>query len=318
MNDTRWKIFADIIAWARVNAPRLQETVPILPSSWVNGGVPHFVSDTVMPREVYGYAHCTSSGGLVLLRNPWIHSVDYALRLDESIGLGSGASGLSVVSLYPEVRVYGEGLNFGDTLSIPMARYETVVLSIGERRSPAGLEPAAPALAGLGSVNVARNEKTRVEFTGVGGLDGIEPVEDTRPTVRLLVEAAVEVCAPNAELVVLAEASIPPTAPTGRVLVNGVEREPSVTCSETGWSVTNQSRPENWVFLRYPLSHGTNAISVELCAGTEPQTLSVWVLSSKPGNRKPAAYPNALPQPEEIYLESAALVEPFATADVTG
>ena len=43
----------------------------------------------------------------------------YSLRLDAGSGLCRETSGISAVSIYPETRVYGKDLKFGDTLGSP-------------------------------------------------------------------------------------------------------------------------------------------------------------------------------------------------------
>ena len=92
MNDARWDALAGLLRWARKNADVLEETVPLLPVSWQQGGVPHFSDEAVMPREPYGYAHVKDNVGLVVLRNPWIAPQSYALKLDRRLGFSSTAS----------------------------------------------------------------------------------------------------------------------------------------------------------------------------------------------------------------------------------
>lgn len=320
MNDARWKSFAGIISWARANVPTLRETRPILPASWQNGKVPQFAEDAVMPREPYGYAHCDGVQGLVELRNPWIAGCDYFLKLDSELGLSSQAAGLSVVSLYPEARVYGQNLNFGDTLSVPLASYETVVLSIAPDQSVSGISTAAESLSGFGRVSLTRCEKAYVNYSeaqGAFGPDWTSMVGDAANGVRLLVDADVEVTAPESELLVLVEGSTEVTTPAGHILVNGVEVEPTVSGSSNGWSATVRSAVNHWKFMRVPLTAGQNAISMELYSGSAPQTISAWVWAKKSGNATSLGYPNVLPQPEDISLQSACLVEPFDAVDVT-
>lgn len=314
MNDARWKTFAKILSWARKNEAILEETQPILPESWLNGVVPQFDENAEMPREPYGYAHFKGKSGLVGLRNPWITGRSYSLKLDASLGLSPDADGLSVVSLYPEVRAYGQNLRFGQTLNVPLAPYETLVLSVAPNQHTAGISPAADALHGLGKVNISRIEKTRVEFADsqeAFGPDWTSLLGNMKSAVRLNVEAKVEITAPQAELLVLVEGETPPTAPMGSIRINGVETKPVVTGSITGWAATQQPQHGHWTFLRVPLITGTNTIAIDLYAGTGAEKISAWVWAKKAGRSETADYKNALPEPEEISLQSVAIVEPF-------
>ena len=91
----------------------------------------------------------------MLLRNPWIATSSYSLRLDGDSGLCRETSGISAVSIYPETRVYGKNLKFGDTLEVRLAPYETVVLSLG---------PSQP-LDGLADVSGPRHRSVRATVT---------------------------------------------------------------------------------------------------------------------------------------------------------
>ena len=130
MNDLRWKNLAGVMNWARKNASITRQTVPLLPATWIKEGVPSFTSEGVMPREPYGFVHWKGNECLIEIRNPWIVPATYALKLDRAGGAPAGVKELSAVSLYPEIRLYGKGLGFGDTLNVPLAPYETVVLSL--------------------------------------------------------------------------------------------------------------------------------------------------------------------------------------------
>ena len=140
--------FLQVVAQERAAA---QETEPILPATWAMGDVPRFTHAAPMPREPYGYAHFGGPEGLVALRNPWIEPANYKLKLDGALGVPAGAKGLTVVSLYPEARVYGKNVSFGDTLRVPLAPYETVVLSLAKGLKYRGL-PGALDVVGKGVV----------------------------------------------------------------------------------------------------------------------------------------------------------------------
>jgi len=72
----------------------------------------------------------------VLLRNPWIEPQTYTVKLAIDPYVAAGATRLSAVSIYPEARVYGTDLKPGDTLNVPLAPYETVVLAFDAAKPP--------------------------------------------------------------------------------------------------------------------------------------------------------------------------------------
>lgn len=68
-----------------------------------------------------------------------------------------------------------------------------------------------------------------------------------------------------------------------------------------------------WVFLKAPLQNGDNKISLNLDLPGSKLKVSVWAWAKKPGNTSTNSYPNTLPQPEDISLESVNLVDSFTT-----
>ena len=141
-----WTTIADGITWMCRNARLLKNTQALLPAAWQNGRVPKLdYYYTPAPREPYGYAHFDAESGLVLLRNPWIAHQVYALKLTAGCGLAPTAAGLSAVSLYPENRLYGTSLRWGDTLQVPLKPYETLVLEIGAHQASTGAPRLRPA-----------------------------------------------------------------------------------------------------------------------------------------------------------------------------
>jgi hypothetical protein len=320
MDEGRWKALAQFLKWSRVNAPLLGETTAILPEAWRGGKVPHFAEDGTMSRGPYGYAHWKQGRGLVALRNPWIAPQSMALRLDESLGVERGAKQIAVVSLYPEARVYGSGVRFGDTVQVPLAPYETVVLALEKKARVGGL-PRASDVVGRGVVVEKTNrEFNRVEFEGGGqalGPDWTSPGPSGSKGVELRLDAEVTVGTPSAELLVLAEGVQALSEPVEQSLqVDGKEVALAPSSSETGWSATGQPVKEHWLFLRAPVPGGKHQVSLKLLWGDAPMRLSAWVWASKPGGALPA-YPNALPSPESISLDAQPLLSPTESAAAT-
>jgi hypothetical protein len=315
LSDARWKALAELLKWARANATLLGETVPLLPRSWQTGKIPRFTDDGAMPREPYGYAHVKDHVGLVALRNPWIAPQTYALRLDGSLGFSPPAEALSAVSLYPEPRIYGEGLKLGDTLEVPLAPYETIVLSIDARPAARDLPRTASAVRSHVKVTRCDHRLQRVAFQDSLqwlGPDWTSLLGDAKSAIHLTLNAKLDLTAPQGELLVLCEGKKAPTAPIGRAKVNGREVKPSTASSATGWSATLLPTHEHWTFLRIPLAPGANEISLDQFAADDSATISAWVWATKPGGS--SAYPNSLPQPESISLDGAALIAPVEVA----
>lgn len=317
MDGARWKSLAAVLRWARNNADALGVTSPLLPVAWQSGPIPQFTDAGTMPREPYGYAHLAGDRGLVVLRNPWIARQTYRLALDRSLGLAPDARELSVVSLYPEPRRYAAGLKYGDPLEVPLAPYETVVLRVGPSASDPNVPPVAEAVGAQLSVLDAKPQLTRVAFRGEAagvGPDWTCPLGDAATAVRLNLDARVRVNAPRAELLLLCEGDKPQMAPLGSVRVNGAKVETTVANSALGWSATGLATQGHWVFLRVPLVAGENQIALEEYLNADCRQVSAWVWATKPGAVTESS--EALPQPEQLSLDSVALLEPVEVASL--
>ncbi len=306
MSDRRWKSLADLLKWARANAPLLQETEPLLPESWLQGKTPRFTNDSPMPREPYGYAHWGDGKGLVALRNPWITPQTFKLKL------GALAKDSSAVSIYPEPRLYMRDLRSGDTIDVPLAPYETVVLSIG-RNATEGLPDASKVERRIKS-DVTERALTRVKLDGAGeafGPDWTDPMAGAESGTSLSLEADVTVEAPDADLLVLLEGTSSQNAPYCRLLVDGKERPMTMSGSDAGWAATGLPKPEHWLFLTAPLRSGKNRIKLDLLAGDECQKLSAFIWAKMPG--KPG---QPLPAPEMVSRDAVPLLEPIETRTI--
>jgi hypothetical protein len=323
MDDSRWSALAELLRWARKNAEALGETVPLLPASWRKGSMPCFSDQGTMPREPYGYAHVAGRCGLVALRNPWIAPQTYSLKLDAGLGFSPAAADLTAVSLYPEPRLYGEKLKFGDTLVVPLAPYETVVLSLGRLNGSKDLGAAgklprvSPAQSAL-EVLACRPTVQRVTFQGSQaplGPNWTCRLGDVRSAVRFALDAKVRLAAPQAELLVLCEGAKPPAAPVGRLSIDHRDVEFQTTSSASGWSATGLPAHEHWTFLQAPLVAGEHEISLDQFAGGDCTKISAWVWATKRGGGA-GAWPNSLPQPEVLSLGGAALLAPTQCASL--
>jgi hypothetical protein len=312
MNDLRWKQFALLVKWARQNAEILQTTEPLLPRSWQDGKCPKLTDDARMPREPYGYAHWREDRGIVMLRNPWIEPQTYPVRLAVNSYAASGGAGLTAVSIYPEARVYGTDLKPGDTLNVPLAPYETVVLSFDAARPPANVPSASKSIGRRIDIAVAKNETSLEKFTGSAdtlGVDSTCVTGNASSAIRVNLEATVTTDAP-ADLLILVEDKDPPIDPLCRLMVNGKEAVLSSGGSETGWAASSIGKHERWLFLTSPLPQGKSLVSLDLLTRGGAPMVSTWVWAKKAGSGDNNPLPNALPQPEMISLDGVALLKP--------
>jgi hypothetical protein len=286
MSEDRWRKFAGLVKWFRRNSDVLSETQALLPKSWSAGKVPKLNVDARMPREAYGYAHWKGNRSLVVIRNPWIEPQTFELKVDGISSKAVQAKTLSAVSLYPQVRLYGRDLKVGGRLTVPLAPYETVVLSVGPDQTLRGLQPVG---------EVIRN---RIRATDVKhSIDG----------VRFDLKAEVEVDAPLAELLILLESS-KPVADSQRcsIFIDGKETTYTSINSEDGWSASHRTKAEHWLFLKVPLGKKQD-IRLELVASREVSDISTWVWAKSRFQTGLAEYPNRLPVPEVISLDGQCL-----------
>jgi len=313
MNASRWKALAGFLQWSRRNASLLEETAPILPPAWRDGKVPKFSNDAPMPREPYGYAHWKAGKGLVTLRNPWIAPQVQSLRLDETLGVEMGAKKVDVLSLYPEPRLYAREVRPGDVLEIPLAPYETVVLSIAAGQRLRGLPNAVEVVRRKVLAEKTSCEVRRLKFEESApalGPDWISPFPSGSSALELALDGEVTVDAPAAELLLVAEAGQRVSEPAeARLLVDGKEVALTASSSATGWAATGQPVREHWLFLKGSVPGGYHRLALKLLGEDAPLMLSVWVWASKPGGTLPD-YPNALPAPEIVSLDAQPLLGP--------
>ncbi|MHB0999993.1 MAG: alpha-galactosidase [Armatimonadota bacterium] len=318
MDDARWRMLAGLIKWARKNATILRETQPILPASWQGGKIPKIDYVAPMPREPYGYAHWKSNKGLIAVRNPWIVPQKISLKLDETLGVPSTAKGLSAVGLYPEPRFYGKGLNFGDTIEVPLAPYETVVLSIGTRQRLSGLPAVDDIIGRQITSTVSKSELKRITLPG-------QPEGESGFTLNL--DAQVTVKSPQAKLLLLLEGDKKvPGSPACNVRINGKKSRVKEKFTIESWAEAEKYRNiafaassiapcERWRFVEVPLQQGKSDISIELLTGSDCSKVSAWVWATRPGGGI-SEYPNSLPEPDILSMDGVALLQTIETSSI--
>lgn len=308
MDEKRWRMIAGTINWAKKNASVIQNTRVLLPVSWRKNNVPKFKSDaSTMPYEPYGYSHCDKNRGLIELRNPWIKNCEYELKIDSFSGFSKDARKFNLVSIYPEVRIYAKEINYGDQINIPLAPYETLVLAPSAGISTDELPEAKNSLKGFGRIKVNKVEKAFIK-TESDQPDSNLPAQNTAAKLKLSMDGSVEVKSQEADLLILLEGNTDNYVPEGTISINGRPSEFSLCESGKGRFKVNRKL---WVFLKTPLIQGENSISLDLLLPKSPLKVSVWSWAKKPGNLSQEKYPNILPQPEDISIESVNLVEAF-------
>ena len=310
MNDARWKSFAELLKWAEKNSGILQSTRPLLPTTWLKRKTPHFTDGATMPREPYGFAHCNGSKGLIMLRNPWVAKASYTVKLDKSIGLSPGSRSLSGVSIYPEARFYFRDLKYGDSVDIQLAPYETIVISVGPGTPKSKAPLASDSIGNQISAVISKQDFTRVTFkddTGKFGADWTSTMGDSPSAIRMNIDAEVTSSAADNQLLILLEAEKSPVRSDCKVVVNGKDAVVENLASSAGWSATGLTAPEHWMFIKASIPQGRSNVSIRLLAGNECRRISAWVWATKPG--VDASYPNAIPAPELVSLDSYPLLK---------
>jgi hypothetical protein len=263
-----------------------------------------------MPREPYGYAHFVGEEGLVHLRNPWVAESSYTVKLDASVGFPEGLAGLSVWSVYPEARLYAEGVGYGDSLRVPLAPYETVVLRFGAAsEAPAGL-PTPPAATPGVQVKVIEQEVKALLFGDAGGdlTADATPLIRTPEALSVKLKAGLSGAQGEPQLLVLLESDHTVGEPGGvEVLADGAPLETRQEGSDAGWTATLQPKAEYWRFLLADLPKGTKEVSVRFLSAMD-ELPSMWVWDKRDVPAGPRDLPELLPAPEVISLGGAQLM----------
>ncbi len=316
MDETRWERMAGVLKWARAHPSLLKNTGVLLPAAWCKGRTPEFTNAAPMPREPYGYAHWNIEDGhsLVALRNPWIRPCTYPLKLPISLNASTGHNLLEVVSLYPQVQLYGQGLAPGDWIDIPLAPYETLVLSIGTKPpvSDAVFEPGEkqPSIKVNYSKHTLRVENSRESKAGLAPRDS-EASDASSADFKLDLDLSLEVQAPHVDVLIIMEGeSAIPQQPSS-VLIDGVELSVLCSRSEDGWAASTLPAVEYWLILQASIPCGKHEVQVTAAFSHQVRQLSAWAWASCPGRMIHLDDPDRLPQPEQVSLDAVALIEPL-------
>ena len=244
-------------------------------------------------------------------RNPWVARQAYNLTLDECLGFTAGSEGFSIISLYPEPRVYGERFKYGDVCQIPLAPYETIVLQINCSQESHGLPSVGSAIGTQLAVDRADCRLQRFSFQDTGetlGPNWTSLLGTATSAVQVTLDAEVTLAAPCGDLLILCEGAKSLAQSVGQLNVNGTRVQAESIVSDAGWSATLLPRHEHWTFSRVPLQEGKNQITGQLYAASDCSTISVWVWARKPGADFVGS--DRLPSPETVSVDGVVLLAP--------
>jgi len=142
-------------------------------------------------------------------------------------------------------------------------------------------------------------------------------VPDGTRALRLKLDAEVTITAPEAELLILAEAAKPLSeAAEESLLVDGKEVALTSSSSALSWFASGHPVKQHWLFLRGRVPAGQHQLSLKTLWENAPISFSAWVWATKPGGTLPP-YLNALPSPEVISLDARPLFGPVDSGSVT-
>lgn len=121
MNDKKWRINYSVMRF-------LEDNMDILSKSIVFGGRPS-------KGQVYGYSCFDRFEGIVALRNSSESKQDFALCLNEAIGVSKELIYAKATQILPyKGSTLGDAYSYGDTVNITLAPYETRILHFGRRK----------------------------------------------------------------------------------------------------------------------------------------------------------------------------------------
>ena len=307
MTETRWASLAGLMKWARDNESLLTspQTRPLRPSGFPDSPTS---TDQTMPRTPYGYAHWEADRGLILLRNPWVARQSMTLTVE-----ATGEQSLQVCSVYPEPRVYAPSVRAGQTVDIPLAPYETIVLSVTPEKdssNPAVQQPVPVAqLADHVSIGPCTIQRLAYDMPEVAlGRDStyIAPESGQAAEIAASFDLRDLPASSSLQLLVLLEKSTSLHA-TSSVNFDGKEVSLISQRSDSGFTATVAQTPETWHFLVADIPSGTQHAALRLSTESSDADVSIWLWNTRAPIR-PAVNDSALPSPESISLDSLAIL----------
>ena len=117
MDDAKWKVTADALAWA-------EENHEVLKNAKLFGNQPR--------NGVYGYSSWNGNEGIISFTNPTDEEQTYSLQITDVVGAKTTLKDAKGVQVYP----YAEGnientLSYGDTITVTLAPHQTIIQQYG-------------------------------------------------------------------------------------------------------------------------------------------------------------------------------------------
>lgn len=278
MDAVRWQRMGDIMKWARANEETiLSSAQTLVTDKWqITGNTYQENNDARMCRTPYGYAH----GRLIMLRNPWIEKQELDITVPDTKG-----GPARIVSLYPRVRLYADGVRGGEKISIPLYGYETLVLEVtNDFDTPCKVLEREPLIEG--------------ETTDLVILSK----EDGDTDIRFEASANLK---KNAQLLILIEANQPVGEIDTEIYCDKEKLDCTITGSAQGWAATFKPVPEHWVFAIADIPQGAHGIKASVSSRIKPISVSAHVRMTEAPLK--SSYPNAIPAPELVAGDSFTL-----------
>ena len=120
MNEAKWRINYSVLRF-------LEDNIDVLANSVIFGGRPS-------EKQVYGFSAFADNEGILCLRNPADTPAEYTVRLDESIGVSKNLVYAPMIQILPYNTRGIDGIhNYGETIKVNLAPYETKILHFSRK-----------------------------------------------------------------------------------------------------------------------------------------------------------------------------------------
>ena len=169
MDDAKWKVTADALAWA-------EENHEVLKNAKLFGN---------QPREgVYGYSSWNGDEGIVSFTNPTDQEQTYSLEITDVVGAQPTLKDATGIQVYPYAQGNIEGtLSYGDTITVTLAPHQTIIQQYGHVDNETPMIVSAKST-GNDEITLKYNERIQGGAYTVDGKEvSVELKEDFRTVV---------------------------------------------------------------------------------------------------------------------------------------
>ena len=169
MDDAKWKVTTDALAWA-------EENHEILKNAKLFGNQPK--------TGVYGYSSWNGNEGIISFTNPLDTEQTYELTVDKIVGAPETVKDLTGIQVEPyRTGVLETTLSYGDTLTVTLQPHETIIYHFGHE-DEAAPELVSAKVTGDNTVTLKFDERVQLgDFTVNGEAVTAELKEDYRTVV---------------------------------------------------------------------------------------------------------------------------------------